>query len=652
MGKKHKKHKSDKHPYEEYVEKPLKLVLKVGGNEVTELSTGSSGHDSSLYEDKTEHEKHKDRKRKKRKKGEKQVPGEEKEKRKRKVKEDKKKRDREHAESEGERELKCQTPVRLELPPEKPLASSLAKQEEVEQSPLQEALNQLVRQLQRKDPNAFFSFPVTDFIAPGYSMIIKHPMDFSTMKEKIKNNGYQSIEELKDNFRLMCTNAMIYNKPETIYYKAAKKLLHSGMKILSQERIQSLKQSIDFMADLQQSRKQKDKMELQPNGEDDNVLGKDKEESMEADIKAFKTPNKEHKKKDKDLLEEKLRNNNLEREQEQIDRIVRESGGKLTRRLANSQCEFERRKPDGTTTLGLLNPFDPNAGEPGYSPVKLGMTAGRLQSGVNTLQGFKEDKRNKVTPVVYLNYGPYSSYAPAYDSTFANISKDDSDLIYSTYGEDSNPECFSIQNFLAKSQDYPCVMADGLLDVLTKGGYSRSVKELETPMVDAEGQHGRSDATKDVEIIETDAANKLDSSNDRLTALKAVTNFGIHVEEFDSEEAEIFQKKLDETTKLLRELQDAQNERLSTKPPPNMICLLGPSYKEMHLAERVTNNLKELAQQVTPGDIVSTYGIRKAMGISVPVPDTEASFVDLTDDGQESKKAAMFSGNESGPIGI
>uniref|UniRef100_A0A674KBF4 Bromodomain containing 7 n=1 Tax=Terrapene triunguis TaxID=2587831 RepID=A0A674KBF4_9SAUR len=617
-----------------YVEKPLKLVLKVGGNEVTELSTGSSGHDSSLYEDKTEHEKHKDRKRKKRKKGEKQIPGEEKEKRKRKVKEDKKKRDREHAESEGERELKCQTPVRLELPPEKPLASSLAKQEEVEQTPLQEALNQLIRQLQRKDPNAFFSFPVTDFIAPGYSMIIKHPMDFSTMKEKIKNNGYQSIEELKDNFRLMCTNAMIYNKPETIYYKAAKKLLHSGMKILSQERIQSLKQSIDFMADLQQSRKQKDKMELQPNGEDDNLLGKDKEESMEADIKAFKTPNKEHKKKEKDLLEEKLRNNNLEREQEQIDRIIRESGGKLTRRLVNSQCEFERRKPDGTTTLGLLNPFDPNAGEPGYSPVKLGMTAGRLQSGVNTLQGFKEDKRNKVTPVVYLNYGPYSSYAPAYDSTFANISKDDSDLIYSTYGEDSNPECFSIHDFLAKSQDYPCVMADGLLDVLTKGGHSRSLRELETvrtviwELSDACFISRKEQKSK---IIETDAANKLDSNNDRLTALKAVTNFGIHVEEFDSEEAEIFQKKLDETTKLLRELQDAQNERLSSKPPPNMICLLGPSYKEMHLAERVTNNLKELAQQVTPGDIVSTYGIRKAMGISVPVPDTEASFVDLTD---------------------
>ncbi|NWI00859.1 BRD7 protein, partial [Tichodroma muraria] len=390
----------------EYVEKPLKLVLKVGGNEVAELSTGNAGLDSSLYEDKSEHEKHKDRKRKKRKKGEKQVPGfagaltfplQT-------FQEDKKKRDRDHGDSEGEQEMKCQTPVRMELSPEKPLTSTLSKQEvlphtlspplvfglEVEQTPLQEALNQLMRQLQRKDPSSFFSFPVTDFIAPGYSMIIKNPMDFSTMKEKIKNNGYQSIEELKDNFKLMCNNAMIYNKPDTVYYKAAKKLLHSGMKILSQERIQSLKQSIEFMADLQKTRKQKDKTELQQTGEEENGPGKDRGEPVDGDTKAFKTPSKEHK--------------NL---------VI----------FLWLLC-----------FCILVCPV----AEPGYCPVKLGMTAGRLQSGVNTLQGFKEDKRNKVTPVTYLNYGPFSSYAPTYDSTFANISKEDSDLIYSTYGEDSN----------------------------------------------------------------------------------------------------------------------------------------------------------------------------------------------------------------------
>lgn len=49
----------------------------------------------------------------------------------------------------------------------------------------------------RKDPSAFFSFPVTDLIAPGYSTIIKRPMDFGAMKEKVKNEYYESPEELK-----------------------------------------------------------------------------------------------------------------------------------------------------------------------------------------------------------------------------------------------------------------------------------------------------------------------------------------------------------------------------------------------------------------------------------------------------------------------
>lgn len=50
--------------------------------------------------------------------------------------------------------------------------------------------------LHRKDPSAFFSFPVTDLVAPGYSSIIKRPMDFSTMKDKVKKECYQSLDEL------------------------------------------------------------------------------------------------------------------------------------------------------------------------------------------------------------------------------------------------------------------------------------------------------------------------------------------------------------------------------------------------------------------------------------------------------------------------
>lgn len=42
----------------------------------------------------------------------------------------------------------------------------------------------------------------------------------------------------------------------------------------------------------------------------------------------------------------------------------------------------------------------------------------------------------KATPVSYLMYGPFGSFAPVYDSAFANLSKIDSDLLLYTYGSE------------------------------------------------------------------------------------------------------------------------------------------------------------------------------------------------------------------------
>lgn len=67
------------------LDKPLKLVLKVGGSEVTELS--GSGHDSSYYDDRSDHEweRHKEKKKKKKKKAEKEKHLDDEERRRRKV---------------------------------------------------------------------------------------------------------------------------------------------------------------------------------------------------------------------------------------------------------------------------------------------------------------------------------------------------------------------------------------------------------------------------------------------------------------------------------------------------------------------------------------------------------------------------------------
>jgi hypothetical protein len=36
-----------------------------------------------------------------------------------------------------------------------------------------------------------------------------------------------------------------------------------------------------------------------------------------------------------------------------------------------------------------------------------------------------------------LYYGAFGSYAPSYDSTFANLTKEESDLVYQTYGDET-----------------------------------------------------------------------------------------------------------------------------------------------------------------------------------------------------------------------
>ncbi|XP_076011599.1 bromodomain-containing protein 7 isoform X2 [Genypterus blacodes] len=595
MGKKHKKHKSEKHGYEggEFVERPLKLVLKVSGNEVT---TGSSSRDTFYDDQATDHDKPKDKKKKKKKDKERSLGSPEDDRGKKKMTKKKKGSD---ADGDCDDREQSRTPIRSELD----------KLEEKEQTPLQEALNQLIRQLQRKDPTAFFTFPVTDLIAPGYSLIIKRPMDFSAMKDKVKRESYQSLEELKADFRIMCENAMIYNKPETIYHRAARKLLHSGMKILSQERLESLRQSIEFMSGLDPAADKPGKTE---EGGGDAGADQNRGRAASTDTERSQTPGtpRSLNRQDKDSKDEAAK---AEKELQEIRKVIEESGGKLSNRLLQSELEFGRRKTDGSTTLAILNAADPSAGDEGFCPVRLGMMSNRLQSGVNSLQSFREDKRNRITPVSYMSYGPFTSYAPTYDSSFANTSKEDSDLIFALYGEESSlPGSESMSEFLAKSDEYTYKLADNLLDAMTNGEHSKALKEAE-PVEAAKTQED-----KDMEVAQRQASRRF-----------LCSAAGPQMAEELSEEALRFQQKLDDTTKLLRELQEAQRERLSAKQPPNMICLLAPTAKELELAEKVTGNLAKLTGQVAPCDVSSVYAIRRAMGVSIP-PEASEPLIDLT----------------------
>lgn len=48
----------------------------------------------------------------------------------------------------------------------------------------------------------------------------------------------------------MCNNAMTYNHQDTIYYKAAKRLLHHGTRILAPDKIKPLRSVLPFMPEV------------------------------------------------------------------------------------------------------------------------------------------------------------------------------------------------------------------------------------------------------------------------------------------------------------------------------------------------------------------------------------------------------------------
>lgn len=93
-------------------------------------------------------------------------------------------------------------------------------------------MERVIDKIQKKDVMEIFKEPVTEDVAPGYFTLIKIPMDFIRMREKLKEGCYTSWDALEDDLVIMFTNAMTYNTPDTIYYKQARTLMDVAKKLV------------------------------------------------------------------------------------------------------------------------------------------------------------------------------------------------------------------------------------------------------------------------------------------------------------------------------------------------------------------------------------------------------------------------------------
>lgn len=72
--------------------------------------------------------------------------------------------------------------------------------------------------LKKHEQSADFLYPVS---IPGYSNVIKEPMDLSTIEKKLRAGGYESSSAFAADIRKVWSNAWMYNEPGSSIYKAA-----------------------------------------------------------------------------------------------------------------------------------------------------------------------------------------------------------------------------------------------------------------------------------------------------------------------------------------------------------------------------------------------------------------------------------------------
>ncbi|XP_030407417.1 bromodomain-containing protein 9 isoform X2 [Gopherus evgoodei] len=616
MGKKHKKHKTEKAEwrsaaapptYSDYVdkplEKPLKLVLKVGGSEVTELS--GSGHDSSYYDDRSDHERerHKEKKKKKKKKSEKEKEKHLDDEERRKRKEEKKrKREKEQCDTEGETDdFDPGKKVEVEPPPDRPVRACRTQPAENESTPIQQLLEHFLRQLQRKDPHGFFAFPVTDAIAPGYSMIIKHPMDFGTMKDKIAANEYKSVTEFKADFKLMCDNAMTYNRPDTVYYKLAKKILHTGFKMMSKERLLALKRSMSFMQDMDFSQ------QAALLGDEDTAVEEPVPEVVPVQVETAKKSKKPSKEVISCIFEPEGNACSLtdstaeEHVLALVEHAADEARDRINRYLPNSKMGYLKKNGDGSLLFSVVNSSDPEAEEEETHPVDLSSLSSKLLPGFTTL-GFKDERRNKVTFLTSAS----TALSMQNNSIFHDLKSDEMELLYSAYGDETGIQCaLSLQEFVKDSGSYSKKIVDDLLDQITGGDHSKTIYQLKQrrnipmkppdevkvlPILIKEEHRLRNtcpDSSKQImvgESIGDSNTSVLDflsvkPYSDVSLDISMLSSLGKVKKELDHDDNHLH---LDETTKLLQDLHEAQTDRVGSRPSSNLSSLSNASERDQH----------------------------------------------------------------------
>ncbi|OAX40317.1 hypothetical protein K503DRAFT_864713 [Rhizopogon vinicolor AM-OR11-026] len=84
------------------------------------------------------------------------------------------------------------------------------------------------------DRNGLFKHPVSRTEVPDYYDVVKKPMTWDAIDAKLDRHEYWVLEDFKSDIELVLSNAILYNKPGTSFYKTAQRIQTSSRPILQE----------------------------------------------------------------------------------------------------------------------------------------------------------------------------------------------------------------------------------------------------------------------------------------------------------------------------------------------------------------------------------------------------------------------------------
>ncbi|KIJ65462.1 hypothetical protein HYDPIDRAFT_88395 [Hydnomerulius pinastri MD-312] len=84
------------------------------------------------------------------------------------------------------------------------------------------------------DRNGLFKHPVSKTEVPDYYDVVKNPMTWDGIDAKLDRHEYWDFDAFKSDVELVLSNAILYNKPGTSFYKTAQRMQTSSRPILQE----------------------------------------------------------------------------------------------------------------------------------------------------------------------------------------------------------------------------------------------------------------------------------------------------------------------------------------------------------------------------------------------------------------------------------